>query len=109
MTRLTNSTNSKCISKKVCYICEPSNASLIKAHKIKCIVYSCDPTGNVTYAVCMFKRKSGKDIFVKLKHRQIAEMRFNEFPKTLTIDNFDVAKGEKPIIRSLDLASENVV
>lgn len=88
--------------KRNCFLCEPLNASLVKAHIVKSIVYEYDVNGNVKYAMCIFKRENRKDMFIKDKFKKIAEKRFDENPYFFKMCDFDNRSCEKKIINYIN-------
>lgn len=88
--------------KRTCFLCEPPNASILKAHIVKCIVYEYSTNGNVKYAICIFKKESRKDMFIKSKFMNIAEKRFNETPEFFKVDKFDDSSCEKQIVSRIN-------
>lgn len=88
--------------KRTCFLCEPPNASILKAHIVKCVVYEYSNNGNVKYATCIFKKESRKDMFIKTKFMNIAERRFNETPEFFKIDKLDDTSYEKQIVNHIN-------
>ena len=95
------------------YLTEPRNAGFSEANRIKCIVYSYTPEGNVTYGACVFRRNnltgefsevasnqtggsvasamttrsaSRRDVFKKKNIRATALKRYTEYPVTFSMD-----------------------
>lgn len=91
--------------KRTCFLCEPPNAPISKAHIVKCIVYEYSTNGNVRYETCIYKKESSKDIFNKTKFMSIAEKRFQE--KFFKIDTFDDTSYEKQIVSKINDIIDN--
>jgi hypothetical protein len=94
---------------RTAYFTEPKNADFSTANRVKCLVYSFTPTGEVRYGACVFRRfdhnvsnvttvktgnvtitsttsQSGGDVFKKKDVRKTALDRYNKCPVTFKMD-----------------------